>query len=120
MRIRGWLMLGLMAGALSGCGPVFKQCTLIAVSGLGVTVTDAATGQPICAATVTATEGSYGETLRASGDPACGYSGATERKGTYTVSASKSGYATATQSGVVVTADECHVHPVQVTLTLSH
>src|SRR5512135_3635512 len=64
-------------------------CAAYAAAGLGVSVTDADTGQPICDATVTATDGAYREKLSAVG---CTYSGAYERPGTYTVKASRDGF----------------------------
>ncbi len=105
-----------LASGLAACGGLVKSCTMVAASGLNVTVVDDATGQPICDATVTAADGSFTETLEETG---CSFGGARERPGTYTVSAAKAGYTTASQSGVVVTADECHVRPVTVTLRLA-
>jgi hypothetical protein len=103
-----------------GYGPTEPRvCTAIAVDALVVTVVDAATGQRICDATVVAIDGSFSAELRpfpAAQD--CTYSGPTERAGTYEVRASKAGYEPAAQSGVRVTADECHVIPVRVTLQL--
>jgi hypothetical protein len=105
---------------LLGCGGTpGLGCTDLYAYGLTVTVKDAATMQPICDATVTATDGSYSETLQAGG-LGCSFVGAGERAGTYTVSAAKSGYVTAAQNGIVVTADTCHVHGVMVALSLTH
>jgi hypothetical protein len=51
-------------------------CTAFAAAGLSVTVTNAATGQPMCDASVTASEGAYSERLF---DGACSFAGAVER-----------------------------------------
>jgi hypothetical protein len=94
-------------------------CTAIAVDALAVSVLDAATGQRICDANVVAADGSFRAELRAFGTPQeCLYSGPTEQAGRYDVRASRSGYETGTLSGVRVTADECHVIPVKVTIQL--
>lgn len=106
---------------LGGCdGPTEPRiCTAIAVDALVVTVTDAATGQRICDATVVAVDGSFGAELRPFPAGAeCTYSGPTERAGTYEVRVSKGGYEPAVQTGVRVTADECHVIPVRVAVQL--
>jgi len=118
-RLAALLSLGMF---LSACGQGLggRVCTAIAVDALTVTVVDAASGQRICDARVTAIEGAFSEDLRAFG-PAqdCSYSGPTERPGRYEVRASRSGYATAVRSDVRVTADECHVIPVPLTLPLT-
>jgi len=94
-------------------------CTLQFVYGLAVTVKDAATGQNVCDAQVTAVSGSFRETLPTSPPSAnCGYAGAGERAGVYEVSASKPGYLPATASNIRVDANECHVIPVPVVLEL--
>jgi hypothetical protein len=99
-----------------GCGAALEPrvCTLIAVEALTVTVVDAATGQRICDATVTATEGAFTVELRPFG-PAqdCSYSGPTERPGSYEVRVTRTGYEAALRPDVTVTADECHVIPVR-------
>ena len=70
----------------------------IALWGLRVTVTDQ--GSRVCDATVVATDGPYTETLMALGSGNdCIYTGAAEREGRYTITAtsnSRSGTATAT------------------------
>lgn len=47
------------------------------------------------------------------------YVGAGEREGTYTITATASGYEPRTVTGVVVTGDECHVTPVQQNIVLT-
>ena len=64
-------------------------CTAYAAAGLGVAVTNAATGQPICDAVVTASEGAYSERLF---EVACTFTGAYERPGTYVVRATRAGF----------------------------
>jgi hypothetical protein len=92
-------------------------CTAIAVSSLVVTVRDAGTGEPVCGATVTAVQAGTTYELRAIADAGtCTYSGPEERPGIFDVQATKSGYETTSLTNVRVTADECHVIPVQLTL----
>ena len=106
---------------MTGCGqsPDPRFCTAIAVDAMTVTVTDAATGQRICDATVIAIDGAFSADLRpfASG-PECSYSGPTERAGRYEVRVTRSGYETAVRRDVTVTADECHVIPVLLSFAL--
>ena len=107
------------AFALLGCGhaPDIVACTAQALAGLVVRVTDA-TGQPVCDAAVTASEGQYSERLTAL---SCTFAGAFERPGNYVVTATRAGFAS-TQAGpvrVIMGGGECpHVEPVSVTLTL--
>jgi hypothetical protein len=94
-------------------------CTAQFVYGLNVTVQDRVTGQRICDAQVIAVSGSYRETLDPRGPTeSCTYAGAGERRGTYDITASKSGYISTAQTGIRVDADQCHVIPVKVTLEL--
>jgi hypothetical protein len=106
---------------LAGCDPPTapRVCTAIAVDALVVTVVDSVSGQRICDATVTVTDGAFTQELRPF--PAvteCTYSGPTERAGQYEVRAARSGYVPATMTNVRVTADECHVIPVKLTVPL--
>ncbi len=110
--------------ALAGCDSVGEPtepiiCTLVAVSSLNVTVRDLSTQQRLCDATVVAVLGGASYELRRSGPAeACTYAGPEERAGTFEVRASKVGYEAATARNVLVSADECHVIPAQVTLDL--
>jgi hypothetical protein len=120
--VRRALLISALAGVLAACDTPLEPhvCTAIAVDAINVTVTDAASGQRICDATVTASDGGFREQLRVLGGPAdCVYSGPTERAGRYEVQVSRPGYATASASGVRVDADECHVIPVRVAVPLS-
>ena len=113
--------LALLALFLGGCeDPVTPRvCTAIAVDALNVTVLDAATGLRVCDARVSAIDGSFSVELRANPGPECSYSGPTERPGRYQVEATRSGYETAVVRDVAVTADECHVIPVALTVRLN-
>jgi hypothetical protein len=97
-------------------------CPTIAYAGLSVVVTDSKTGARICDATVTAADGAYGEKLLAMGPgTACGYAGAYERPGTYTLHVEHAGYKPGTSSPTVVgrTTGDCpHVEQKSVSLAL--
>ncbi|GEM_PF-504211 len=97
------------------------NCTDIFVFGLTVSVFDETTGDPInVATTVTASDGSYSETLENFGNPGV-FSGAGERAGTYTVRVSAEGYESFVSEEITVSADQCHVIPeaIEVRLTPS-
>ena len=68
-----------------------------------------------CAAQVVATDGDYSETLgpntRQAWPGGCTFDGVPERAGTYSITATLDGYASQTQTGVVVSEDVCHVQP---------
>jgi hypothetical protein len=108
------LVLGVLA-MLPACAESRSCGTTdgLAISGLSVTVRNG--NGPVCNATVIATDGSYSETLRRNSD--CSYYGATERPGTYAVTAT-AGSATATVTGVRVGSDSCHVSTEAVTIDL--
>lgn len=108
-----------LAGCESPVDPVV--CTTIAVQAITLTVVDGVSGQRVCDATVTAVDGSFSQVLPAfpGSAPDCTYSGPTERAGTYELRVSRAGYQPATERNVRVTADECHVIPVRVTVTLN-
>jgi len=106
------LWIPIVAALSTACGDENgKACTAIAVAGLNIAVIDSATGLRICDATVVATAGDYEETLEAlgPGGSSCGYAGAWERAGTYTVEVSKTGYTSTSQSDITVVEGECHV-----------
>jgi hypothetical protein len=114
-------ILILCAAALAcGCPPeegVF--CTAIAAAGLSVGVTNEQTSQPLCDATVTATEDGYSETLVGNG---CRYVGAWERPGTYRVRAEAPGFGAKTIGDVRVAmgTGECpHVQEMQLEIPLA-
>ena len=109
-----------LAVALAGCGDHHTPtaCPAYAAAGLGVTVSNASTGQPICDATVTATEGAYSEQLAGVG---CRFACAFERPGTYVVRATSQGFAPNEVAAVhvVMGAGDCpHVQEALVEIAL--
>ena len=115
--MRGSMLAVVLGLPLAGCGePV--ACLAYAAAGLTVQVTNAATGQPICDATVVASEGSYSERLF---ENSCQFTGAYERAGIYVVAASRPGFASArmTSVPVVMGRGECpHVEQVRLAIAL--
>jgi hypothetical protein len=106
---------------LAGCEQPTEPrvCTAIAVDALVVTVVDSASGQRLCDATVIVIDGAFTQALRPFPTVTeCTYSGPTERPGQYEVRVTRSGYVPATMTNVRVTADECHVIPVKLTVSL--
>jgi hypothetical protein len=106
----------------SSCGEEDRPpvaCLAYAAAGLSVEVTNAATAQPICDATVTARQGSYSERLFVT---SCSFVGAYERPGTYVVSVSSAGFVPkeATPVTVVMGGGDCpHVEQVRVAIALT-
>jgi len=108
------------AAMVAACGgdsdPIFA-CTDIAVPGLSVTVVDSASGDTLPPpSVVVAKDGAYADTAGSINAPH--YSLVYERKGTYVVTVTHAGYSSWHRSGVVVTADRCHVQTVQLTAKL--
>ena len=91
-------------------------CTLVYVYGINGSVTDADTGEPIDGATLTLKDGFYQEQMQSSQNG--GFAGAGERAGTYSLTAVAPGYQTKKIDDIVVTADQCHVHGVNVDVEL--
>jgi hypothetical protein len=92
-------------------------CLEYAAPAIAASVREATTGTPAVGALVTATEGTYLDSARVYAvTPSVGL--AYERPGTYAVTASKPGYATARVTGVSVTSGQCHVLTAQVTFDL--
>lgn len=121
LKIATLIILSLMVFSCGKDGPPEVACTLEARLGLSVVVLNSQSGARICDATVTATDGSYSETLTNHfGNTAnCTYSGASERAGSYSITAEKTGFAEQTQDNIVVLEGECHITPAeQVTLSL--
>ena len=111
-------ILGLLLAACDE-NPEQRFCTAIAVDALNVTVVDALTRQRICDAVVTARDGAFTAELRGFGSGTdCTYSGPTERPGRYEVRITRDGYQAGVRSGITVTADECHVIPVALSVDL--
>ncbi len=112
---------------LAGCENFLNNgtdCDLVAEFSLAVSVVDSITNAPRGGgALVTATDGEFTRSTR--GDmPAAGAAETktlyliSERKGTYTITVTRDGYATWQKSGVKVTADACHVRTAEVTARL--
>ncbi len=108
--------------SLAACGaaaPDEVVCTMQAVAGLNIRAQDAVSQAPLCNAVVTADDGTGDpERLEKLGEPDCVYAGAWEREGTYAVTVTAPGYRPVTLEGLVVSAGECHVTPVQRTVNL--
>jgi hypothetical protein len=104
---------------VAGCGSGVASCTSQAVAALSVTVLNAS-GQPVCDATVTVTDGGYSNRLRPvpSANGGCRYSGPSERRGTYSISVRR-GATRAAVPGIKVTGDACHVDTRVVTVRLA-
>lgn len=96
------------------------ECAGIARAGISLVVTDAVTGNRICDAIVELRDGDHVEKPTGWGDDdQCAYHGAMERAGTYTVTATVAGYATASQQVTVTRNGPCNnVDPQQVILAL--
>lgn len=90
-------------------------CTALYAYGISVTVLDANGDSLRSTPTGVLRDGSWRETMEGFGNRLMG---AGERKGTYDVAVSAPGYASWDTSGVVVTADECHVHGISLTASL--
>jgi hypothetical protein len=120
--MRGRFFAASLSLLLLGCEYALEPrvCTAIAVDAMTVTVTDAANGERICDATVTAKDGAFSAQLQAfPAGPECSYSGPTERAGRYEVRVTRAGYEAAVRQDVIVTADECHVIPVRLGFDLN-
>lgn len=98
-----------------GCSSVVNggyACTADFRFGISATALDATTNADITfGAYLVAREGSYRDSVSA--NPGGQLAAAGERAGTYTVTIGHPGYASFTQSNVVVNRDECHVIPVR-------
>lgn len=101
-----------MAGA---CGNIVNggyACTTDFRYGINATALDATTNANITSgAFLIVREGSYRDSVSA--NPGGQLAAAGERAGTYTVTIGHPGYASFTQTNVVVNPDECHVIPVK-------
>jgi hypothetical protein len=93
-----------------------NACTAIYVYGVSIEVKDAVTGAPLEGVTAEIRDGAFV-------DPSVVVStsivnGAGERAGTYSIVIRKAGYRDWTKTGVVVTADRCHVKGVRLVAAL--
>lgn len=107
------LAIPLVAGACSQ-QPVI--CTALYAYGLNVTVLDATTDDPLPVTPMgIARDGQYRDTMEVMGNHLMG---AGERAGNYDITVTAPGYVPWDTTGIVVTADECHVHGVSLTASL--
>jgi hypothetical protein len=96
-------------------------CTEEARAGLNISVTlaESSSSIPISdGVTVTATDGDYLEVLQFYDPQNPIFSGAYERAGTYIITVTKPGRQTYISQPIVVTRDECHVIPKNITVFL--
>lgn len=119
----GWL-IAVCAIGLSGCQGLFESdCVSIGVTGIIVTVVDAAGTTAISSTPIVRLiDGAYEETAtRAGNDLPHRLTGAIERTGTYSVIVEAEGYATARRDNVVVTrAGNCnYLRQVELTIPLT-
>ena len=111
-RVRaGIVAVPLLAGACQLPMNGGTVCTAQFVYGISATVSDAATGADITpGSSLIVREGGYVDSVAAG--PGSFLAAAGERSGTYDVSIRRPGYSSFSQTGVVVTKNECHVNPV--------
>lgn len=102
MRQIACAIVGLLV--MCGCDGDYACVALCAIAaGLDVRVANAETGEAICDATVTASEGSYSEQLQPiDSGAACRYRGAFSRPGIYSVRAEREAFVPASVSNVKV------------------
>jgi hypothetical protein len=116
------LVGGLFFSACGGDGGPGTACPAIAAANFNITVTDKATGQRICDAKVEATDSATMEkvTLDAFGSAgSCSYSGGFyDRPGSFSVTVSKAGYPSQTQTNIQVIKGVCNVTAAQVSFSL--
>jgi len=100
-------------------------CTAIAAAGINITVVDSLTGAPAAFTGLwaRAVDGAFRDsTASAFTNPQAGtvtMALAWERRGTFTVTVHADGFRDWNKTGVVVTADECHVTGVQLTARMA-
>jgi hypothetical protein len=127
MKLRGTVFALCFAGALAlaACGSVIDSpaCTADYRYGLTVTVVDSINGAAPASALLLARSGFYSDSvgpyppqqMLPGAPPELRLSAAGERAGTYAVTVRSQGYRDWVLTGVRVTADQCHVHPVALT-----
>jgi len=96
--------------------PTSFACTQEMRPGVKVKVTRATNNQPMTNAVLTLVEGDYTEQL--AGGSGGEYSGAAERRGTYTLVVEAPGFVGQTIDNVVVTQGVCHVNTVELNVKL--
>jgi hypothetical protein len=114
----------LILAGLSSCSNDGVTCTAENVYGLTITLHEFETGQAITTGKVVgiARDGNYTDTLqqwhRFDSTQAISLSGAGERAGKYAIRINLEGYEPWMRENVIVTRDECHVHPQKITAFL--
>jgi hypothetical protein len=124
MRMLGVLIL--VAAVMRGCITDGVVCTDEFVFGLNITVVDSATADPPSEATLLARSGTFTDSVGprapfqwvANGPLVLILSTAGERAGLYSITVRSPGYRDWTRTGIRVTANECHVNPVNLTARL--
>lgn len=110
MRIRLYLVALIVGGGwLSGCD---DDCSSnVERAALEIVVVDSSTGQEICDAVVTVRDGDFEEVFDRDAEceqvPSGVFSAGLGRPGTYTITATRPGYATPTVPPVVVPSGKC-------------
>ena len=104
--------VGVLTAVLAACDSTAPQvCTAEFVYGVQITVRDSVTSQILTdSISGTLVDGTFSEAMIVLGNV---LAGAGEREGTYSATVQVPGYAPWSRSGIVVTADECHVRPVE-------
>ena len=110
-RVALWVFA--LAAGLGACDSTSSPlvCTAEFVYGVQITAVDSATNQALTeGVSGSLVDGTFTEAMILAGNILLG---AGEREGTYTATVEASGYATWNRSDIVVTADPCHVIPVE-------
>lgn len=110
------LLLTLLIGCNSGGKDLGHACTAEYRAGVTLTLTEAGIGEPITDATAVLTADGFEETMKQPSDGF--YWGAHERVGTYSLTVSAPDFLPATQAGIVVPGDVCHVMTQQIAISL--
>lgn len=104
--------------ALSACDTP-GACTLEARFGMRAFLRDSVTGAAYTdSAVVIAREGTFADTLKTFGISDSVWMGLAERAGTYRLDVAAQGYHAWSRNDLRVTAGECHVQPIDVTVRL--
>ena len=129
MRIRQAALPLIVTGLSASCkGVTYNDvvCTEVFAFGLSVAVVDSVAGVPPDSALMVARSGSFVDSLGPipaytqipDGKRTLVFVTAGERAGSYDLIVRSAGYRDWTRQGVVVTRDNCHVHPVSLTARL--
>lgn len=111
-----WGLCALLVATACDDGPLDFACTTEFVYGLNLTVLDGFGAGAAQGALGVAVDGTFADTLEVRGDRQM--LGAGERPGTYDITVSKPGHLTWSAENITVTANVCHVIPVQLEAVL--